>query len=515
MMMTEKTGKRHLIWVLPGLIVLASLAVSYYPILQALVRQWLASEDYSHGILIVPIALYLAWRKRDELQSVPMRPDWRALPFLLIPMAVFIVGELGAELFTTRVSLLLFVIGLVWLLYGLPVLKVLRFPLAFLFLMLPLPGFIYRNVTFPLQLAASMGSVELLQLLGVSVYREGNVIDLGFSQLQVVEACSGLRYVLPLLTLGVLFAYLGQRAWWKRIFMVFATVPIAVAANVLRVAGTGLVGLYWGSEAAEGFFHGFSGWLVFMVCVGFFALLNWILLRLPGKKRAPSPSQTQDEGGHTLPSRRAGWAAAIAAAVLILFTPIAVDRLGAVPPKPLERPLSSFPLEFHGLKGTQADMDPEMWEAVGGQSYVIINYEVPASVLSFYVAYYEYQRKGGDFIHSPRLCLPGAGWFIEHNRVRETGQAQGEPLKLNELLIQKGGMQQLVYFWYQGRDRNFTSEWAAKFYMVWDGIWRRRTDGALVRVIMPIQGGESVQDVRAFMDSFSLAASAELETYLP
>ena len=124
-------------------------------------------------------------------------------------------------------------------------------------------------------------------------------------------------------------------------------------------------------------------------------------------------------------------------------------------------------------------------------------------------------ERGGDFIHSPRLCLPGAGWFIEHNRVRETGQAQGEPLKLNELLIQKGGMQQLVYFWYQGRDRNFTSEWAAKFYMVWDGIWRRRTDGALVRVIMPIQGGESVQDVRAFMDSFSLAASAELETYLP
>ena len=513
--MTERTEKFHVGLILVGLLVLGALAVSYFSVIQALVQQWLRNEDYSHGILIVPIVIYLAWRKREMLRNVPISPDWRALPFLIVPVAVFIVGELGAELFTTRVSLLLFVIGLVWLLYGLPVVKVFRFPLAFLFLMLPLPGFIYRNVTFPLQLAASMGSVKILQLLGVSVFREGNVIDLGFTQFQVVEACSGLRYVLPLLTLGVLFAYLGQRSWWKRIVMVVATVPIAVAANILRVAGTGLVGLYWGSKAAEGFFHGFSGWLVFMVSVGFFAILNWVLLRLPGKKGGPPSTHPQNsESGVSMP-RRAGWAAAATSAVLILFTPVAVSYLGAVPPQPLKRPLTAFPTEFQGMKGTQGDMAPEIWERVGGQNYVIINYEAPPSNLNFYVAYYEYQRKAGDFIHSPRLCLPGAGWFIEHNRVREIAREQGETLKLNELFIQKSGMRQLVYFWYQGRDRNFTSEWAAKFYMVWDGIWRRRTDGALVRVIMPVQGERSVQEVRAFMDDFAAAASIELENYLP
>jgi EpsI family protein len=166
-------------------------------------------------------------------------------------------------------------------------------------------------------------------------------------------------------------------------------------------------------------------------------------------------------------------------------------------------------------------MNPEIWEHVGGQAYVIIDYlKEQNTPLNFYVAFYEYQRKAGDFVHSPRLCLPGAGWFIEESHVRTLSRSGEESdvcqdLRLNELVISKGGVRQLAYFWYQGRNRNFTNEFAAKFYMVWDGIFRRRTDGALVRLVMPITSENALKDTRQTMDRFALAASEELENYLP
>ena len=402
---TEERGFKP--W-LPGLVVLAALVLAYWTVLEGMVEQWLHNEDYSHGILVVPVAVYLAWRKRKELKKATVRSDGRGLFMLFAAVAVFIVGELGAELFTTRVSLLVSVIGLVWLLCGLEVLKILSFPVGFLFLMLPLPGFIYRNVTFPLQMLASIGSVNVLHSIGLSALREGNVIDVGFMKLQVVEACSGLRYILPFLTLGVLFAYLGQKAFWKRAVLVLATVPISVGANVLRISGTGFIGLFWGNQAAEGFFHSFSGWIVFMVCIAVLSVLNFGLKYFPEKKaqtKASSTGPSRQSTGYRTP-----WGTVAVSVVILLATPSVVRFLGQVPPLPLSRTLAEFPLEFAGWRGQKIDMDPKLWEKVGGQDYLIINYARDGhKPLNLYVVYYEYQRKGGDFVHSPRLCLPGHG----------------------------------------------------------------------------------------------------------
>ena len=492
------------------------LVAVYWPLIQGLVQQWINNQDYSHGLVILPVTIYLIWQKRDELKSVGYAPDWRALLLLAVGSLVYILGELGAELFTTRLSMLILVVGFVWLLFGLKVVSILRFPLGFLFLMLPLPGFIYRNVTFPLQLISSRWSVELLQNLGIAAYREGNVIDLDFMVLQVVEACNGLRYILPLFSLGVLFSYFLQKTLWKRFVLVAATIPISVVANVFRIAGTGITAMYLGEDAARGFFHDFSGWLVFVFCLGLFAVLNGTLRFIPD-----GPPRTRKKGKketfHRIPTRRTSWTLVAAAAGIVLATPVLVGSLGEVPPVPIAKALDEFPLDFEGYSGTRATMDPAMWERVGAQEYIIVNYEQPAMTpINFYVAYYEYQRKGGDFVHSPRLCLPGAGWLIEKNRVRELAPSPGaESLKLNELIISKGGARQIVYFWYQGRGRNFTNEFAAKFYMVWDGLFRRRTDGALVRVVMPMDKDQSVQAARQITDPFALAASAELKGYLP
>jgi exosortase D (VPLPA-CTERM-specific) len=504
-------------WWLPGVLVLSCLVFSYWSTIQGLVRQWLNSEDYSYGLLIGPIAAYLIWQKRSELKKANIQSDWRAIIVLILAIFVFIVGELGAELFTTRVSMLIFIIGLTWFLYGYDVFKLLRFPLAFLFLMLPLPGFVARSLTFPLQLSASIGSVNLLHSLGVSVYREGNVIDLGFTQLQVVEACNGLRYILPLFTLGVLFAYVGQKVHWKRIVLVIATVPIAIFANVTRVAGTGLIGVYWGEKAAEGFFHSFSGLVVFMLCIASFCILNAALNLLPDTyKEKENGSMSSIDSKHR---RAISWPSSLLAMATVLATPAIVAYLGQVPPVPAQQPVASFPVRFEGWSGTKSEMDPEIWEQVGGQDYTNIDYyKKNESPVNFYVAYYESQRKGGKFVHTPRLCLVGGGSYVEEDRVRQLSQnmnSSGPALKLNELVISKNGMKQLVYFWYQGRGRNFTSEWAAKFYMVWDGLCRRRTDGALVRLMTPLRPGETPADGRRIMDPFALAVSRALRDYLP
>jgi exosortase D (VPLPA-CTERM-specific) len=506
-------------WWLPAAIVLGCLVFSYWSIIQKLVSQWLGSQDYSHGILIVPIAAYLIWERRRELKAAEIGTDWRALPVLLFAVFVFIVGELGAELFTTRFSMLVFVVGSTWFLFGFQVLKILRFPLIFLFLMLPLPGFIHRNITFPLQILSSAGAVKLLHILGISAFREGNVIDIGYTQFQVVEACNGLRFILPLFTLGVLFAYFGLKAAWKRALLIIATVPISIFANIFRIAGTGFIGNYWGAKAAEGFFHSFSGWAVFMLSVALFIVLTFILRKIPERPRDKKPAVKEPAagGGASAISR----SATITAAVIILLTPLVVKYFGAVAPVALKKPLAGFPLEFQERSGRKSFMAAEIWEQVGGQDYVSIDYfKENMAPINFYVAYYEYQRKAGDFIHSPKLCLPGGGWFIEESSVRHLkpnphGGAGPAGLKFNELVAQKSGLRYMTYYWYQGRDRNFTSEYDAKFYMVWDGIWRRRTDGALVRLMMPLTPDMTVEEGRQIMDSFALAASKELQQYLP
>jgi exosortase D (VPLPA-CTERM-specific) len=510
---------------IPGVLCAAALGISYFPVIEGLVTQWLEDElvrgdfsrgDFSHGLIIAPIALLLGLQKRDQLRLVRVRSDWRAMPLLALAPVLCVLGELGAEIFTVRISLILFIIGATWLLYGPEVLKVLRFPLAFLFLMVPIPGLIYRSVTFPLQILCSRLSVEALHMGGISAFREGNVIDLGPLTLQIAEACSGLRFIFPLLTMGFIFAYTGKKPLWKKLLLVAAAIPIALLANVFRITGTGLASLSWSPEAAQGFFHIFSGWVAFMLCFSFFLLLNLLLARLPGR-----PSW--EPKGPALASRSVAkgsvsMIASVTAIALALATPVLGSTLGSASPIPLRKPLAAFPAELAGWTGERTAMDHEIWKLVGGQDYAMLDYRKPGlNPVNFYVAYYEHQRKAGGFAHSPRFCMPGAGWFVEENRERRLVVASNtrSELNFNELVAEKNGEKQLVYFWYQGRGRNFTSEYAAKFYMVWDGLWRRRTDGALVRLMSPLEPGQGIDRTREAMDAFALAAFCALDAHLP
>ncbi|HWB16273.1 MAG TPA: exosortase A [Vicinamibacterales bacterium] len=242
----------------------------YWPVITKLVHDWLHDDNYSHGILIVPLAAFFVWERRRRLAMTPDAPRVWGLAVVVFGLVMLLAGQLGAELFLGRASMLFVLAGAVVFLRGTAALKVLTFPLAFLVLMIPLPAIIFNQIAFPLQLLASRAGEAALSLSGIPVLREGNVIVLAHITLEVAEACSGIRALVSLLTLGIVYGYFTDDRAGVRTIIALATIPIAIVANAARVAGTGIAAQYFGERAAQGFFHTFSGWLVFVAA---FAML--------------------------------------------------------------------------------------------------------------------------------------------------------------------------------------------------------------------------------------------------
>ena len=246
----------------------------YLPILARLAAQWWHDPNFSHGFFVPAFSAYVVWDQRHRLTALSRRPTWGGLAILTIAMIVLIVGSLGAELFLARFSLLLTVAALILLFLGWNYMKALLFPWSFLLLMIPVPSIVFNQVTFPLQLLASKVASTVLPWLGVPVLREGNVIQLPAMALEVAEACSGIRSLLSLVTLAIIYGYLLERRIGVRLTLALASIPIAVAANSLRIVGTGLLVQYWDPDKAEGFFHAFSGWLIFIVSLSLLFVLH-------------------------------------------------------------------------------------------------------------------------------------------------------------------------------------------------------------------------------------------------
>jgi exosortase len=259
------------------LVLCGVLAWLYAPVLGHLVRQWNHDPNYSHGFFVPAFSLFVLWQQRDRLRALPLRPSWSGLLVLASALVVLLAGILGAELFLSRFSFLLAIAGLVVLVYGWNHLGAVVFPWLFLLFMIPIPTIVFNEITFPLQLLASKAAAWTLPLLGVPVLREGNVIQLPAMALEVAEACSGIRSLMSLATLAVIYGYLLEPRKSVRVALAIASVPIAVVANSFRIVGTGLLVQYWDPEKAQGFFHAFSGWLIFVVSLVLLFLLHQAL----------------------------------------------------------------------------------------------------------------------------------------------------------------------------------------------------------------------------------------------
>jgi len=256
------------------------LAILYYTVFQTIISDWSNDPDFSHGFLIPLISLFLVWQRSDDLEKLKASPNNFGIPIILLGLFFLIIGNLAAEYFTQRLSFIIVLTGIILFLLGWQYLKLLAFPLIYLIFMIPLPSILMLKITFPMQIFAAKVGAFALQLLDIPVLREGNVIHLVDNTLDVERACSGIRSLLSLLALGTVLAYFLNKETWKRALVILSCFPIAIIINAFRVSMTGILAHYYGMKAAEGFFHGFSGVVLYFAGLILVAAVGIILSKV-------------------------------------------------------------------------------------------------------------------------------------------------------------------------------------------------------------------------------------------
>ncbi|MCK5682370.1 VPLPA-CTERM-specific exosortase XrtD, partial [bacterium] len=354
---------------------------------------------------------------------------------------------------------------------------------------------------------------EMMQMAGMSAYREGNVIDLGFTQLQVVDACSGLRYLFPIIILGLLLAWFFRAPFWKRVLLVISTIPLIVLTNSIRIAATGLLYEPFGPKVAEGFFHDFSGWLIFMVTLLILLFEMWLLGKLPGQLRI-----SHSVSGRVAPPDNDGrrQIVMLALAAILMGASFVVSQGVEFREKiPATKSLSDFPLQIDSWSGRRQPMEQIYVDALDLSDYFIIDYRDDSGrEINFYTAYYESQRKG-ESIHSPASCLSGSGWVFKDAGEQVLNIAGYGQVPVNRAFMLKGDYRQLAYYWFPQRGRNLTNAYQLKIYVFWDALTKQRTDGALVRMITPVGQFEDVAASDKRLQAFMSKALPLLDQYIP
>ena len=511
------------------LLVMGLLGVLYADSLRSLVLAWFEDDNYSHGPFILLISLYLIWLRRESLLSVERRGAWWGVVIVALGLAVYLVGQFAAMHAVVQISLWLVVVGVVTSLVGLSGLALLAFPLLYLLAAIPIPEFLHYELSNRLQLLSSALGVGCLQLIGVTAYREGNVIDLGPLQLQVVEACSWLRYLFPLIALTLLCAYLYRERRWKRAVLVLSSIPISILLNGFRIGTIGVLVEWYGQAAAKGFSHFFEGWVFFVASLGLLCGEMWLLARIgahashrPLAELIGPPSIVEQLGG-VAPKRSTQGAVPshgpmVAGVVLVGLAALAAPTVAPQEfPLPARQGLLEFPLQLAEWRGAPAAMERQYLEALQLDDYVLADFAATDQhPVNVYVAYYQSPKKGRSS-HSPKQCIPGGGWEITSFEPLRLAQRAGiqAALAVNRLVIQKGGQKQIVYYWFKQRDRWITSEYAVKFFLLWDSLTRHRADGALVRLVSSIHAGESEAAVDRRLQTMAALVTSELARYVP
>jgi exosortase D (VPLPA-CTERM-specific) len=483
---------------------------------------WGRKDEYSHAYVIPAISAFLIWQKRSELAATPFEGSWAGVFLVIAGILLGLLGQLSTVYTIQQFGLMVVISGLVLAVVGWRAMRYFWMPLLLLFLVIPLPNFIQVKVSAGMQLLSSAIGVWFLRLMDISVFLEGNVIDLGIYQLQVVEACDGLRYLFPLMTLGLVIAYFYKGAMWKRVLIFCSSIPITILMNSIRIAMIGWMVEHWGIGMAEGFLHDFQGWAVFMVSFALMVLLM-IGLSAVGKDRRPWRELFGLEFPEPLPKdlprveRKLSTPLLVSVAALALAALLAwrlPDRAEVVPPRP---DFAAFPMVINGWLGSRSPIEQQVIEVLQFDDYLKANFRGPAKrPVNLYVAWYDTQRSGKS-VHSPSTCLPGGGWKVEEfGQLTVPGvEAAGAPLRVNRAVMALGGARQIVYYWFQQRGRVMTNEYLVKWYLFWDGLTRRRSDGSLVRVIVPLDEGETVESAERDLQLFLEAVQPTLEDYLP
>ncbi len=520
--------KESYIWREPNTFWLLMVAVAIFLILGYLdavtemIRIWDTQEEYGYGYIVPFIVGFLIWQKKNVLEMTVFPGSWAGVMLLILGLLLLIIGDISTIYIIQQYGLMFSIMGIVLTYMGTSGFRIVFVPLFLLFFMIPLPVFLLQGLSGYLQLISSEIGVYVIRLFGISVFLEGNVIDLGVFKLQVVEACSGLNYLFPLMTLGFITAYFFTGVFWKKAIIFLSTIPVTVLMNSFRIGAIGIMVEYWGIEMAEGFLHDFEGWAVFMSCIGILILEMWILAKI-GKDKLP----LQEAFGMDFPEpvakgvgiryRKTPKQFYVSFSLLVIIALSVVvlpEREELIPDR---KDFSIFPLELNGWVGRKGSIEQVYINTLKFTDYAMSDYrDTDGGTVNFYSAYYDSQKSGAS-AHSPRSCIPGGGWRItsleDHNIVGvDVGNTQ---LVVNRLLIEKGEAKQLVYYWFQQRGRIITNEYMMKWYLFWDAVTKSRTDGALMRLTTTLNAGQNIDIADKRLESFAKEISPFIDEYVP
>jgi exosortase D (VPLPA-CTERM-specific) len=503
-----------------GLVAIAAVLVcmaTFSSALFELVRRWNSQEEYSHGFLIPVVAAWLLWTRRDALRASVGKPSLAGPCLILLAIGMHTVGELGAIWILSQVGFVIALIGIVLALGGSSLLRVAFIPIAYLLFAIPLPYFIDAVLTLQLQLISSQLGVFFIRLFQIPVYLDGNIIDMGVYKLQVVEACSGLRYLYPLLSLSFLAAYLFHGRFWQRAVVFLSSIPIAIGMNGFRIGLVGFLVDRWGTEMAEGALHFFEGWVIFLACSALLAGEIYLFALLSGRRFFEVfhlPNVEASSPG-TAPARSFRRLPLIASLCILCVGGLAVFSIsGRSEIIPARDRFVAFPTRLADWQGRVSSLDVATEQFLKVDDYILADYDRPGGkAVNFYVAYYASQRKN-ESPHSPIVCLPGGGWAITLLE-RKTFQNDGADFPYNRVIIQKGKDRDLVYYWFDERGRAVADEYWAKWYLLSDAVLKNRTDGALIRLTTQISPDESDANADQRLQSFMQAALPRLAEFLP
>jgi exosortase D (VPLPA-CTERM-specific) len=480
--------------------------------------RWGQQQELSHSYMIPLVSLWLIYSSWDRVKASVGAPSLVGVGILGVAFASFLLGRVTSIYLFQHIGLVIAIAGLVASAGGVSLLRVAAAPIGFLFFAVPPPYWVITVLSWKFQAMSSFLGVKMIEAMNIPVYLSGNIIDLGDYQLQVAEACSGLRYLFPFLSLGVIAAYMYNGALWRKAVIVLSTIPITILMNSVRIAFTGYMVQAYGSEQAEGALHFFEGWVVFLLCLA--ALFGIVMLLGRFSKPRVSPLEalaTPDLPSFAPSTSRAKPSHVLGAVVAATIATFALAQ--AVTVKSLIKPdreyFAAVPDEFAGWGASVRPMDPSVAETLGADDTIVVDLSAPdGEVYNLYMAYLDAQRDGRSW-HSPRQCIPGGGWEITRHTIERATTPRGAPIAYNRMLIENGDARQLVYYWYDQRGRKMANEFVMKFWLIIDAITRKRSDGAMIRLITPLETGDTLEEADARLKGMIERVDAFIPAYVP
>jgi exosortase D (VPLPA-CTERM-specific) len=478
-------------------------------------QRW-GEERYSHAPFILVLAIYLIWIKRHELVDTNHQA-WLGPVIVFFASLVLAIGKVSAIWTLVNYGLFLLLFGLMWSMLGSQTKRIIV-PFLHVLIVIPLPYMLDVMLSGKFQLMSSILGVDIVRLLDIPVFRDGNIIDLGVYKLQVVEACSGLNYTYPLMTIGLMMAYMYIAPFPARVLLFLTTIPISIVMNSFRIALVAVLVNYSGIEAAEGFMHYFEGWVIFFLCIGLLFIEVIILNKLMRRNVSLKKSFDYLEEGRyadeeVIRNTYINKKPIIVSVFLILIataSTVSIHNFDEVIPE--RTTFKNYPMQVGEWQGKLKPMKQEIQDALGLTDYFTAEYTNGKDTVDVYYGYTDSQLK--HFVpHSPKACIPGGGWEISNASILEFPLLDNTPLKLTRLVISKGQFDMLVYYWFRQRGRDLESEFPMKFALLYDSITRHRTDGALVRFVVPVTGSEEQAD--AMLKNFIKQHHPLMSDYIP